>query len=164
MQARPNRAVRHNKKYALCRGEFRMKMQMNRIVATALFFLALATTPAMAQHTVALSWTASTTSGATYNVYRQQACSGNFAKINTTAVATTTFTDAAVAPGETYCYQVTAVSSGLESTPTNPAPATIPAASITPSSPQSPGRSSCTRRTSFFAWAKCVAALPRKSN
>jgi hypothetical protein len=164
MQPRPIRGVRHYKNYTLCRGELRMNMQSIRIIATALFFLALATTPAMAQHTVALSWTASTTSGATYNVYRQQACSGNFAKINATAVATTTYTDAAVAPSETYSYQVTAVSGSLESGPSNYAPATIPVASMMPASPQSPGRNSCTRRTSFLAWAKCVAALPRKSN
>jgi hypothetical protein len=137
---------------------------MNRIVSTALFFLALAATPAMAQHSVALSWTASATSGATYNVYRQQACSGNFAQINGSAVTTTAFTDSAVAPGATYCYQITAVSTGLESTPTSPAPATIPANTVTPSTSQSPGRSSCSRRNSFLAWAKCVAALPRKSN
>ena len=136
----------------------------NRIVATALFFLALVATPAMAQHTVALSWIASATSGATYNVYRQQACSGNFTQINGSAVSTTTFTDSAVAPGATYCYQVTAVSTGGESTPTSPAPATIPANTVTPSTSQPPGRSACSRRTSFLAWAKCVAALPRKSN
>src|SRR4029077_17432405 len=93
------------KNCTLLRGE--SHMQTNRIVTTALFFLALTATPAMAQHTVALSWTASTTSGVTYNVYREQACSGNFTQINASAVATATYTDAAVAPGETYCYKVT---------------------------------------------------------
>ena len=140
-----------------------MNAQPLRIIATALFFLALKPAPAMAQHTVILSWTASATSGATYNVYRQRACSGNFAQINASAVTTTTYTDAAVAPGETYCYQVTAVASSLESSPTTPAPATIPASAPTPSTQQQ-GRGSCTRRTTFLSWAKCVAALPRKSN
>jgi hypothetical protein len=144
-------------------------IKMNRIIATAIFFLALAATPAMAQHTVALSWTASTTSGATYNVYRQQACSGNFTQINASAVTATTYADAAVAPGETYCYQVTAALSGVESAPSNYAPATIPAVSAiastgTASNSQAAARNVCTRRGSFVAWAKCVATLPRKSN
>ena len=139
-------------------------IKLNRIVAVAMFFLALVATPAMAQHSVALSWTASATSGATYNVYRQQACSGNFTQINSSAVTATTYTDAAVAPGETYCYQVTADLSGVESTPSNLAPATIPASSTTPSTAQAAARNACTRRGSFLAWAKCVAALPRKNN
>ena len=103
----------------------------------------------MAQHSVALSWTASATSGATYNVYRQQACSGNFTQINGSAVTATTYTDAAVASGETYCYQVTADLSGVESTPSNPAPATIPAASTTASTAQASARNACTRRGFF---------------
>lgn len=116
----------------------------------------------MAQHTVALSWTASATSGVTYNVYRQQACSGNFTQINSIAVTTTTYTDSATAPGETYCYQVTAVLSGVESTPAGPAPATIPGSSAQPSTSQPAAKTSCTRRGTFIEWAKCVAALPRK--
>lgn len=135
---------------------------INRTTAAGLFFFALFATPAMAQHTVALSWTASTTSGATYNVYRQQACSGNFAQINGSTVTTTAYTDAAVAPGETYCYQVTAVLSGVESTASNPAPATIPGNSVQTSTSQAGAKSSCTRRGTFVEWAKCVAALPRK--
>jgi hypothetical protein len=127
-----------------------------------LFSLTLFATPAMAQHTVALSWTTSTTSGVTYNVYRQQACSGNFTQINSIAVTSTTYTDSAVAPGETYCYQVTAVLSSVESTPAGPAPATIPRPSAQSSTSQPAAKTSCTRRGTFFDWAKCVAALPRK--
>lgn len=141
-----------------------MKTAINRIAAAALFFLALTTTPALAQHTVVLSWTASATSGATYNVLRQQACSGIFIQINSSAVTSTTYTDAAVAPGETYCYEVEAVLSGVDSAPSNYAPATIPAISPTLSAAQSSAKNACTRRGSFFAWAKCVAALPRRIN
>ena len=129
----------------------------------ALFGSALFAMPAMAQHTVALSWTASTTSGVTYNVYRQQACSGNFARINSSAVTSTTYADSVVAPGETYCYQVTAVLSSVESTPAGPAPATIPGTSTQSSTLQPAAKTSCTRRGTFIEWAKCVAALPRKS-
>jgi hypothetical protein len=142
-------------------------MKIKKTVAIALFSSALfgftiLATPALAQHTVTLSWTASVTSGVTYNVYRQQACSGNFAQINSSAVTATAFTDSAVAPGETYCYQVTASLSGVESTVSSPASATIPAAP--PQSLTSPAnaRTVCTRRGTFFDWAKCVASLPRK--
>ena len=143
---------------------FPFVLKMNQIIAIACCLSAFAATPAMAQHSVALSWTASATSGATYNVYRQQACSGNFTQINGSAVTATTYTDAAVASGETYCYQVTAVLSGDESTASSYAPATIPAGSTTASTAQAAARNACTRRGSFLAWAKCVAALPRKSN
>jgi fibronectin type 3 domain-containing protein len=136
---------------------------ITRTTAAGLFFFALFAAPAMAQHTVALSWTASITSGATYNVYRQQACSGNFTQINASAVTATVYTDSAVAPGETYCYQVTALLSGVESTASNLAPATIPGSSVQSSNSQGAAKSSCTRRGTFVEWAKCVAALPRKS-
>ena len=113
-------------------------------------------------HTVTLSWTASTTSGSTYNVYRQQACSGNFAQI-ASALSATAYLDGAVTPGETYCYEVTAAASGMESTASNPAPATIPATSPTQqgTTPAATSRN-CGRGGSFFAWAKCVLSLPRR--
>jgi hypothetical protein len=135
---------------------------LNQAAFVALLFFSFFATPALAQHTVALSWTASTTSGVTYNVYRQQACSGNFAQINTSSVTVTTYVDSAVAPGETYCYQVTALLSGVESTASNPAPATIQAGSVQPSTSQASSKAPCTRRGTFVDWAKCVASLARK--
>ncbi len=135
---------------------------LNQATFVALLFFSLFATPALAQHTVALSWTASTTSGVTYNVYRQQACSGNFSQINASAVTTTVYTDSAVAPGETYCYQVTALMSAVESTVSNPAPATIPGSSAQASTSQPSSKAPCTRRGTFVDWAKCVASLPRK--
>jgi Abnormal spindle-like microcephaly-assoc'd, ASPM-SPD-2-Hydin len=79
-------------------------------------------------HSVALSWTASTSSGVTgYNVYRGTASSGPFAKMSSSLVAGTQYTDTAVQSGQTYYYVVTAVdSSNAESTYSNQAPATIP--------------------------------------
>jgi hypothetical protein len=135
---------------------------LNQTTVVGLLFFALFATPALAQHTVTLSWTASTTSGVTYNIYRQQACSGNFTQINASAITATVHTDSAVAPGETYCYQVTALLSGVESTASNPAPATIPGNSVQPSSSQVSSKALCTRRGTFVDWAKCVASLPRK--
>jgi hypothetical protein len=60
-------------------------------------------------HSVTLSWTASTTAGVTYNVYRGAAAAGPFAVISTATSpgSTTTYTDSSVTPGATYFYQVT---------------------------------------------------------
>lgn len=100
----------------------------------ACFTILLFPSAALAQHSVALSWTAPTGTPAavSYNVYRATgACAAGitFAKINTAAVTATTYTDssAALTPNLTVCYQVTAVSSsGVESVPSNQVAATIP--------------------------------------
>lgn len=72
---------------------------------------------------VSLAWTASTTSGVTYNVYRcsisSTACvqnqPGNFTRI-ASGIANLTYTDSAVSSGQTYYYALTAVdASGAES-------------------------------------------------
>lgn len=63
------------------------------------------------QYSVALSWNASTSSVAGYNVYRGTTA-GAYTKINTTLDATTTYTDNTVASGTTYYYAATAVSPG----------------------------------------------------
>jgi hypothetical protein len=84
-------------------------------------------------HAAILNWTASTTPGTvTYNVYRATASTGPFTRI-ASSISGTTFTDNAatnpaspVQAGQTYYYEVTAVASGVESTPTSPVPATIP--------------------------------------
>ena len=108
---------------------------MKRLIAVfAAFCFLFVATPAFAQHTVGLSWTAPTGTPAavSYNVYRATgACAAGltFAKINAAAVTGTTYTDssAALTPNLTVCYQVTAVSSsGVESTASNQAAATIP--------------------------------------
>jgi hypothetical protein len=78
-------------------------------------------------HAAKLSWTPSTTSGVTYNVYRATTTPVPL----TTPYATTsgtTFTDtnANVTPGVTYYYAVTAVLSGVQSTAATVPGATIP--------------------------------------
>jgi hypothetical protein len=79
-------------------------------------------------HSVDLSWTASTSSGvAGYNVYRGTS-PGAYSRI-ASSVSGTTYTDSTVQSGQdiTYYYVVTAVnSSGVESTDSNQASATIP--------------------------------------
>ncbi len=68
-------------------------------------------------HTVALSWTASTSPNISgYNIYRAvytTSC-GSFSKINSVLDATTLYTDSAVTDGTSYCYATTAVNSSNE--------------------------------------------------
>ena len=76
-------------------------------------------------HVVTLSWTASTTSGVTYNVYVGGQTGGPYNKIGNTA--TLQFQDVNATAGNTYYYVVTALdSTGDESAYSNQASATIP--------------------------------------
>jgi len=78
-------------------------------------------------HTVALSWNASTSQVAGYNIYRSMAAGGPYAKLNTALETTTSYTDNQLFSGQTYFYVTTAVdSSGLESPFSNQASAVIP--------------------------------------
>ena len=63
-----------------------------------------------------------------YNVYRSTSTNGTYSKINSTLNGTTSYTDSAVASGQTYYYEATAVnSSGQESArSTPPVQAVIP--------------------------------------
>lgn len=76
-------------------------------------------------HNVALNWTASTSSGVTgYDVYRSVS-GGSYSQIG--SATGTTYTDMTVSAGQTYNYQVTAVTSSGQSAPaTLPGPVTIP--------------------------------------
>ena len=81
------------------------------------------------QHSVALSWDASTTSGVVgYNVYRGGVSGGGpYSKINSALEASTAYTDNTVTAGQTYYYVTTAVDgSGNESGYSNQAQAVIP--------------------------------------
>lgn len=84
---------------------------------------------AITQHSVGLSWTASTTSGVVgYYVYRGTSA-GSYTRISTSAVAATTYSDSSVTSGQdiTYYYVVTAVDgSGVESSDSNLATVTVP--------------------------------------
>jgi len=80
------------------------------------------------QHTVDLSWNASTsTSVAGYNVYRATSSSGSYSRINSALNPSMSYTDSAVQSGQTYYYATTAVdSSGAESTYSNQVQVTVP--------------------------------------
>src|SRR5271156_4736113 len=91
-----------------------------------LSFLLLATSLVAAQgpafpYSVVLTWTAPETSGVTgYNMYRAPYTSGTcgpYAVINTAPITAATYTDATVASGAQYCYEVTALVGAAESGP-----------------------------------------------
>jgi hypothetical protein len=79
------------------------------------------------QHSVALSWNASTSTVAGYNVYRGSISGGPYTKVNTALDGVTSYIDNSVQGGQTYYYAVTAVDgSGSESAYSNQVQAAIP--------------------------------------
>ncbi|HEY6270494.1 MAG TPA: hypothetical protein VIX19_00700 [Terriglobales bacterium] len=86
-------------------------------------------------YTVSLQWTASSTTGVNYYIYRAlynttTSTCGAYSKLNPSAPqAGTTYIDSNnITDGDTYCYEVTSVNSaGEESTDSNSAQAIIPA-------------------------------------
>ena len=79
------------------------------------------------QHTVALSWTASTSVVVGYNVYRGTQSGGPYTKINSVLQAPANYTDSTVQSGQTYYYVTTAVdSNSAESGYSNEVQAAIP--------------------------------------
>jgi hypothetical protein len=79
------------------------------------------------QHSVALTWNASTSTVAGYNVYRSTVSGSSYTLINSSLVAVLNYTDSTVQNGTTYYYVTTAVdSSGNESTFSNEVSAPIP--------------------------------------
>lgn len=79
------------------------------------------------QHSATLSWTASSSTVAGYNIYRSGVSGGPYAKLDSALVTATTSADNAVQAGQTYYYVVTSVeSSGLESVYSSEVSATIP--------------------------------------
>ena len=78
-------------------------------------------------HSATLTWQASTSSVAGYNVYRGATSGGPYTAINSSLQAGTSYVDSTVLPGLTYFYVVTAVdSSGNESVNSNEVQAVIP--------------------------------------
>ena len=78
------------------------------------------------QHSVDVSWNASTSTVTGYNVYRGSQSGGPYSMLNST-LQSLTFTDSTVQSGTTYYYVVTAVDgNGIESVFSNEAPAVIP--------------------------------------
>jgi hypothetical protein len=78
-------------------------------------------------HTVLLTWKASSSQVAGYNVYRSTTPAANYVRINSSPVQGLTFTDDTVESGSTYYYVTRAVDRrGQESNNSNEARATIP--------------------------------------
>jgi len=72
-------------------------------------------------YSVSLYWNSSSEAQG-YNVYRSTAANGTYSKINSSLNPTTAYTDSTVAPGQTYYYEATTVSSsGQESARSTPA-------------------------------------------
>ena len=79
------------------------------------------------QHSVALSWNASTSTVAGYNVYRGSVSGGPYAKVSSAPDVSTTYSDGSVQAGQTYYFVVTAVDgTGVESVYSNEVKAVIP--------------------------------------
>jgi Abnormal spindle-like microcephaly-assoc'd, ASPM-SPD-2-Hydin len=79
------------------------------------------------QHSVALSWQASTSTVAGYNVYRGTVSGGPYTRLNSSLDSATSYTDSTVQSGTTYYYVATSVdSSDDESGYSNQISATIP--------------------------------------
>ncbi len=79
------------------------------------------------QHSVDLSWTDSDSGIAGYNVYRATGSPSGYVLVNSSLIATTTYTDTTVQSGTTYYYVVTAVNTaGQESAYSSPVQAQIP--------------------------------------
>lgn len=82
---------------------------------------------AVVDHSVALTWTASTSTVIGYNTYSSTTSGGPYTKLTSSPVASTSYTDSTVQAGQTYYYVVTAVNSANEeSTYSTQVSATIP--------------------------------------
>jgi fibronectin type 3 domain-containing protein len=78
-------------------------------------------------HSVALNWTASTSTVSGYNVYRSTTSGNGYTKVNPGLVGGVSYSDTTVVNGTTYYYVTTAVDgSGNESGYSNEAQAIIP--------------------------------------
>src|ERR1700719_3964634 len=82
---------------------------------------------ASSTHSVALSWTASTSGVAGYNVYVSSSSNGPYSLLNSSPVRTTNYVDTNVLSGDTYYFHITSVNSSYqESVPSASVQATIP--------------------------------------
>ena len=78
-------------------------------------------------HSVSLTWVASSSTVAGYNVYRSPNSGGPYTMQNSTTVAALEYTDSTVQSGQIYYYVVTSVTSaGIESSDSNQVSAVIP--------------------------------------
>jgi hypothetical protein len=78
-------------------------------------------------HAVALSWTASSSPVAGYDVFRSEVSGGPYVPLDSSLVAGNSYTDSTVQAGQTYYYVVTSVSSsGVQSPDSAQVAATVP--------------------------------------
>jgi fibronectin type 3 domain-containing protein len=85
------------------------------------------TVSAPIQHSVDLSWTASTSAVSGYNVYRSGQNGGPYSRINSALDTATLYADSTVQSGQTYYYVTTAADlSGNESAYSNQVTAVVP--------------------------------------
>jgi Abnormal spindle-like microcephaly-assoc'd, ASPM-SPD-2-Hydin/Immunoglobulin domain len=78
-------------------------------------------------HTADLTWSASTSDVAGYNIYQSAVSGGPYTLLNASPVSTVQYLDPSVQAGQTYYYVVTAVDlNGVESTYSNEAEAVVP--------------------------------------
>ena len=78
-------------------------------------------------HSVALSWTASTSTVSGYNVYRATISGAQYTLVNSSLITALAYTDTSVQSGTTYYYVTTAVdASGIESVFSNQVSTPIP--------------------------------------
>jgi hypothetical protein len=79
------------------------------------------------QHTVSLTWTASTSTVAGYNVYRGNQSGGPYTRVNSSLRTSTNYADSTVQSGHVYYYVATAVdSSSVESSYSGEVAAVVP--------------------------------------
>ena len=102
----------------------------NGVSATDVIQLLGSGTQTPTQHEVVLEWVAPGPSSdplVGYRVYRANAGTSSYQRLNSSVDASTTYTDTTVVSGSTYDYIVKSVdSSGVESAPSNTTSATIP--------------------------------------
>jgi Abnormal spindle-like microcephaly-assoc'd, ASPM-SPD-2-Hydin len=80
-----------------------------------------------ATYTVTLSWTPSSSSYSGFNAYRSTVSGGPYTKLDSSIIASPTYSDSTVTSGQTYYYVVTEVStSGVESSYSSQTSVTIP--------------------------------------
>lgn len=117
----------------------------------------LSAAPAFSQNSVHLNWQASSSAAGnpslTYDVYRASTCAGPFTKLNASGVSATNFVDTGVGAGATYCYQVTSVLAGIESTVSNQVIAAMPF----PANRQS----GCAHHGAVIGWIRCIITRPK---
>jgi hypothetical protein len=102
-------------------------LQITSSASTATTNVVLSGTGGTVQHSVAITWAASSSTVSGYNVYRSTTSGGTYTKLNSAPVTTLTYTDSTVSSGITYFYVVTDVASdGTESAFSNQATAAVP--------------------------------------